>query len=75
MSLSVEEEEIVNRFINNFYSAAYCQGHISYLLMSIHAVNPNIFGRYGSRIPEGVCTAWAKHRKELITYPTQEEKL
>lgn len=37
-----DEDAAVEECIRNFYTIATIQGRIAYLLMSIHAVNPNI---------------------------------
>lgn len=42
-STFTSEEEIYNEFTENFCYVASLQGRVSYLLMSVHAVNPLIW--------------------------------
>lgn len=42
------DEDLLNQCIDNFYFTASIQGRVAYLLMSIYAVNPNIWHRYGA---------------------------
>ncbi|XP_022920340.1 uncharacterized protein [Onthophagus taurus] len=45
-STPVTDEDLFNQCLDNFYTTASIQGRVAYLLMSVYAVNPNIWHRF-----------------------------
>lgn len=48
----MSEEDIINDCIQSFYFTASVQGRLAYLIMSIHAVNPDIISAICSYNPK-----------------------